>query len=56
MPKLTIPTLCKEAGLFSASQSKSPEKALYEVTDGKAVGIERAGMEQGILAIYRANE
>jgi hypothetical protein len=38
MPKLTIKTLCKEAGLFSAAQSESPEKALYGVTDGKAVG------------------
>ena len=38
MPKLTIQTLCKEAALFSASQSKTPEKALYGVTDGKAVG------------------
>jgi hypothetical protein len=38
MPKLTVQTLCKEAGLFSAAQSKSPEKALYGVTDGKAVG------------------
>ncbi len=37
MSKLTIQTLCKEAGLFSASQSKTPEKALYGVTDGKAV-------------------
>ena len=38
MPKLTVQTLCKEAGLFSAYQSKSPQKALYGVTDGKAVG------------------
>jgi hypothetical protein len=38
MPKLTVKTLCKEAGLFSAAQSESPEKALYGVTDGKAVG------------------
>jgi hypothetical protein len=38
MSKLTVNTLCKEAGLFSALQSKSPEKALYGVTDGKAVG------------------
>jgi len=38
MPQLSVKTLCKEAGLFSASQSKYPEKALYGVTDGKAVG------------------
>jgi hypothetical protein len=38
MPKLTIKNLYKEAEFFSASQSKSPEKALYGVTDGKAVG------------------
>jgi hypothetical protein len=38
MPKLTVKSLCKEAGLFSAAQSESPEKALYGVTDGKAVG------------------
>lgn len=38
MPKLTIKTLCKEAGLFSAAQSESPEKSLFGVTDGKAVG------------------
>jgi len=38
MPKLTVKTLCKEARLFSAAQSESPEKALFGVTDGKAVG------------------
>jgi len=38
MPQLSVKTLCKEAGLFSASQSKYSEKALYGVTDGKAVG------------------
>ena len=38
MQKLNIKTLCKEAELFSASQSKLPEKDLYGVTDGKAVG------------------
>ncbi len=38
MPKLTVKNLYKEAGLFSASQSKFPEKDLYGVTDGKAVG------------------
>ncbi len=38
MPKLTIQTLCKEAASFSAVQSKTPEKSLFSVTDGKAVG------------------
>jgi len=38
MPKLTIKNLYKEAGLFSASRSKFPERDLYGVTDGKAVG------------------
>lgn len=38
MPKLTIKTLCQEAALFSAAQSKTPEKSLFGVTDGKAVG------------------
>ncbi|MBU2610170.1 MAG: restriction endonuclease [Chloroflexi bacterium] len=38
MLELTIKALCKEAHLFSAFQSKSPEKTLYGVTDGKAVG------------------
>jgi len=38
MPKLTIQTLCKEAATFSASQSTTPEKSLFGVTDGKAVG------------------
>lgn len=38
MPKLTIQTLCKEAATFSAAQSKTPEKSLFGVTDGKAVG------------------
>ena len=38
MPKLTIKNLYKEAELFSASQSKFPEKDLYGVSDGKAVG------------------
>ncbi|MEW6287974.1 MAG: restriction endonuclease [Chloroflexota bacterium] len=38
MPKLTIQTLCKEAAIFSAAQSKTPEKSLFGVTDGKAVG------------------
>jgi hypothetical protein len=38
MPKLTIQSLCKEAATFSASQSKTPEKSLFGVTDGKAVG------------------
>ncbi len=38
MPKLTIQSLCKEAATFSAAQSKTPEKSLFGVTDGKAVG------------------
>jgi hypothetical protein len=38
MPKLTIQTLCKEAATFSAAQSKTPERDLFGVTDGKAVG------------------
>jgi hypothetical protein len=38
MPRLTIKALCKEANLFSAIQSHTPEKVLYGVTDGKAVG------------------
>jgi len=38
MLALTIKELCLEAHSFSVSQSKSPEKALYGVTDGKAVG------------------
>jgi hypothetical protein len=38
MPNLTIQNLCKEAATFSASQSKTPEKSLFGVTDGKAVG------------------
>jgi hypothetical protein len=38
MPKLTIKALGKEAALFSAVQSQTPEKVLYGVTDGKAVG------------------
>jgi len=38
MPKLTIKALGKEAALFSALQSQTPEKVLYGVTDGKAVG------------------
>lgn len=38
MPKLTIALLCKEAERFSALESTHAEKALYGVTDGKAVG------------------
>lgn len=38
MPRLTIKALGKEAALFSAIQSQTPEKVLYGVTDGKAVG------------------
>ncbi|TFI54414.1 restriction endonuclease [Mastigocladus laminosus UU774] len=35
---LTIETLCAEAALFSAAESRHPEPLLYGVTDGKAVG------------------
>jgi len=38
MSKLTIKNLYKEAEAFSVLQSKTPEKDLYGVTDGKAVG------------------
>jgi hypothetical protein len=38
MPKLTIRNLYKEANAFSVLQSKTPEKDLFGVTDGKAVG------------------
>ena len=38
MLKLTVKALYKEAALFSAVQSQTPEKVLYGVTDGKAVG------------------
>lgn len=38
MPNLTIKTLCQEAATFSAVQSQIPEKDLFGVTDGKAVG------------------
>lgn len=38
MPKLTVQLLCKEAERFSALESKHAEKALFGVTDGKAVG------------------
>jgi len=38
MPKLTVQSLCKEAATFSAAQSKTSEKDLFGVTDGKAVG------------------
>lgn len=38
MPKLTIPILFKEAKRFSALECKHAEKALYGVTDGKAIG------------------
>lgn len=37
-PPLTIAQLIKEAGAFCLSESKSLNKALYGVTDGKAVG------------------
>jgi hypothetical protein len=35
---LTIPLLCQEARIFSASESTHPEHSLFGVTDGKAVG------------------
>ena len=38
MPKLTIKLLCEVARHFSAEESRHAEKALYGVTDGKAVG------------------
>lgn len=38
MPVLTIETLCSEATVFSAAESRHPEPLLYGVTDGKAVG------------------
>ncbi|HAA30841.1 MAG TPA: restriction endonuclease [Cyanobacteria bacterium UBA8553] len=38
MPTLTVETLCSEAALFSAAESRHPEPLLYGVTDGKAVG------------------
>ena len=38
MPKLTIAHLSKEAQTFSEAESLHAEKALYGVTDGKAVG------------------
>ena len=34
----TIETLCSEAAIFSAAESRHPEPLLYGVTDGKAVG------------------
>ena len=38
MTILTIETLCAEAAIFSAAESRHPEPLLYGVTDGKAVG------------------
>jgi len=38
MTILTIDTLCSEAAIFSAAESRHPEPLLYGVTDGKAVG------------------
>ena len=38
MSTLTVETLCTEAALFSAAESRHPEPLLYGVTDGKAVG------------------
>ena len=38
MPILTVETLCSEAAIFSAAESRHPEPLLYGITDGKAVG------------------
>ena len=38
MTILNIETLCSEAAIFSAAESRHPEPLLYGVTDGKAVG------------------
>lgn len=38
MSILTVETLCSEAAIFSAAESRHPEPLLYGVTDGKAVG------------------
>lgn len=37
-PELTIQLLCDEAAVFSKTESSHDEKAIYGVTDGKAVG------------------
>lgn len=38
MPILSIESLCSEAALFSAAESRHLEPLLYGITDGKAVG------------------
>ncbi len=38
LPILTIESLCTEAAIFSAAESRHPEPILYGVTDGKAIG------------------
>lgn len=38
MPALTIDILCKEADIFSITESVHPEPTLFGITDGKAVG------------------
>ncbi len=38
MKPLTIDSLCEQASIFSARESKHSEKSLYGITDGKAVG------------------
>lgn len=38
MQILSVESLCYEAGIFSAAESRHPEPLLYGVTDGKAVG------------------
>ncbi|PIG90713.1 restriction endonuclease [Gloeocapsopsis sp. IPPAS B-1203] len=38
MTILTVETLCSEATVFSAAESRHPEPLLYGITDGKAVG------------------
>jgi hypothetical protein len=38
MPKLTLKSLHKEAEIFSTLQSQTPEKDIFGITDGKAVG------------------
>jgi len=38
MTILTVGTLCSEAVVFSAAESRDPEPLLYGVTDGKAIG------------------
>jgi hypothetical protein len=72
MPVLTVEILCLEAERFSIFESQHSEPSLYGVTDGKAVGtylehkfrtylianyeIDRAGKEEGVIAIYKKNQ